>query len=208
MIEAPTQKLYYNRFLYNIKFKITEDYKNSTGVRNNSLLREIKKYIKDHCSASRSRIDWHVGGARGNQYFDITLSIFFNESTIYDDLCSKYNSIISWASKPLNDKHKELLQHKVEIIFRDKLLYNRFRYKIGMKVGWRKEHLEEIKSWLDNQFEGRICSRKGDYFFAGSWVWTLYLIDDADLMLVKLSLSEYINHVVRVERLIDYGITS
>lgn len=200
MIVAPTKKLYFNRFVHCIKFKIQEH--TMCSPRHNSTIKAIKSFLKSDSTLHRSRIDWYF--TAGKSSVNITLSIYLNDDAVYGKLLNTYNNIIYWTSKPLNDNHKADLLRKIEIEFREKLLYDRFKYKLYIKLGWKREHLNEINEWIANQFENRINGRKGDYFLTGSWALCLYLKHESDLTMIRLSLGEHITSVIKVELLSNY----
>lgn len=199
MIVAPTQKLYFNKFVYAIKFKI-EDYR-GCSVKQNSTIKAIKSFLRADATPHRSRIDWNFSNKNS---MNITFSVYLNDETIYDKLLSTYNSSAHWTSKPLSVAHKESLLRKIETVFREKLLFNRFKYKVYIKLGWKREYLKEIEECIGNQFEGRINGRKGDYFVLGSWSLCLYLKHETDLTMIRLSLGEYITNVIQIELLGNY----
>lgn len=193
MIIAPTQKLYFKKFTYCLKFKFIEQ--KGFSVRGNHIVKQIKNLLAARKIKKRTRLDW--GFLEKN--IDITFSVYFSDDETYTILKDNFKEYCTWASIPITSEHKELLLNNVEIVFRDKLLYNRFRYKIIFSLGWKREKLAEIDDWIKNQFENRINSRKGDYFTTGSWLLSLYLKDETDLTMVRLSLNEHIRSVLKVE---------
>lgn len=203
MKKIPTQKLYYKSFVHCIKFKIPSMTK--YDVRNNSVINDIRNTISENGAQCRTRIDWNFTSKRK---VDITFSVYFSEDDLYTLLTTgPHSGLIYWISTPASQTHRELLLQNVEIMLRDRLLYNRFRYKVHLRVGWRDDTRRDLNEWIITNFNGKINSKSGDYLLLGHWNPCLYLSDDADLMLVKLSISEHIINVVRVDRFSDHGIT-
>lgn len=199
MIIALTQKLYFNKFVYCIKFKIQEN--RGCSVKQNSTIKAIKSFLRSDATQHRSRVDWNFTGKNA---MNITFSVYLNDEAVYDKLLNTYNSLAYWTSKPLSTAHKESLLRKIETVFREKLLFNRFKYKVYIRLGWKRENLKEIEECIANQFEGRINGRKGDYFVLGSWSLCLYLKHETDLTMIRLSLGEYITNIIQIELLGNY----
>jgi hypothetical protein len=200
MITAPTQKLYFNKFIYAVKFDILAD--KGSSARNNVFIKQIKSKLKESGIAFRTRLDWHFGKDKLN----IILSAYLSDNAMYDELLKLYPQQIAWTSKPLSEKHKDLLESKIEVIVRDKLLYNRFKYKIMFKCGWYRETFREITNWISTAFEDREHGRKGDYMMIGNWSVTLYLMSEEDVMYVRMAIAEHISKVIRIDTLKEHGI--
>lgn len=136
MITAPTQKLYFNKFIYSIKFDILINREES--VRSNATIKQIKKKLKDSGIDHRTRLDWNIT----QTHINISLSAYLSDDAMYEELMTLYPKQIKWTSKPISEKHKDILQDKIEVLVRDKLLYNRFKYKVIFKTGWKKTGLQ------------------------------------------------------------------
>lgn len=198
---VPTQKLYYGKFLYCLKFKIIDSPQSSwTSIGKDSTVKAIKKLVKDSGNPFRHRLDWNVV----NSVWHITFGIYTNDSDMCDYLIKTYPTLVSFIGKPMNEKHKDLLLNKIEVIVREKLLYNNFRYKVLLKFDYRQQNKEFIKGWIQTQFEHKMPGRKGDYLLTGGhWLRALFLKEEQDLVMVQMCLSDYIYSVTRVELVSD-----
>lgn len=203
MIVVPTQKLYFKRYTHCVKMHITK-VKSKFDIRDNKIIGEIRKFLSGLNSSYKTRLDW---GFNDKQKIEIVFSVYLSDTDDYEQIMKKYEKIITWVSKPISEEHKQLLASNTEIIFRERLLFNKFRYKILLNVGWKREYYNEIKEWVKNQFGHKPEGKKGEYMLGGYWSPTLYLIEDDDIMMVKLSLSDRIRSVVRVDRFSDHGLT-
>jgi hypothetical protein len=202
MITVPTQRLYYKRFTHCLKFHITSE---RVSVDRNTTIAAIKSRVAASGVPHRTRVDWHF---TGKTTMKIVLSVYLSDVNCYDDLlASEHGSLATWTSKPASALHTELLLNKTEILIRDHLLYKRFRYRVNLRIGWSKEYLGEINTWIANNFQDRVHGRKGDYMLTGSWTLSLYLIDEMDLTLVRLCIGERITDVTRVDTFAEHGIT-
>lgn len=193
MKEIHTEKLFYKKYTSCIKFKITD--LKGLGVRDNSTIKSIKSLLKESSVDCRTRLDWNITRDK----ITITFSVYLNDDAFLDRLISTYPAESDWISKPANEQHRERLLNKMHTVFRDKLLFNRFRYKVYLYTGWKRENLKEISEWIATQFQDRHNGRTGDYFFTGSWMLTLYLKNETDLTMVRLSLTDYIKNITRIE---------
>lgn len=199
MIIAPTQKLFFNKFIYSIKFNLLSD--KGCSVRDNIIIKQIKKKLKDSGIDNRTRLDWNFS----KEYMTITFSVYVSDDSMYEELLKLYPQQITWTSRPISDKHKDLLQDKLEVIVREKLLYNRFKYKVMFKTGWRRENYKEIRDWISTAFENKTHGKSGDFLVSGNWMILLYLTNNEDLMHVRMCLSDYIVNIIRVETLKEHG---
>lgn len=203
MIVAPTQKLYFNRFTHCIKinFMLKKDSSGFT-IKGHSTIRSIKDWLAANSVPNRTRVDWYFKSANN---INVCFGIYLNDEAAYETLIKDNQSLVQWASKPASDLHKNLLLNNTEIEFREKLFYNRFRYKISFNTGWRKDKLPELSQWVKDQFHDRVNSRTGDYLFIGGWTASLYLKEDSDVLMAKLCQSEIVTRVIRLEKFSEHG---
>lgn len=211
MITVPTQKLYFNRFLYCCKFEVDEE-KGQGYLRKNPAIRRIKSILSESGCPHRTRIDWRfLPSKRKDKTIRVTLSCYFSSDDLYATLlASEHAENLIWISRPASDEHKEVLQSGSEIMIREKLLYNRFRYKVNLRAMRypRVDNSAEIMSWIADAFHGKEEGRKGDYMIVGKWLLSLYIKDHSDFVLTKLSMSDHIASMVRVDTFAEHGITA
>jgi hypothetical protein len=202
MKRSLTPKLYFGKFTDCIRFNIAAP---DSNLRNNLVIRELKDIIQGSGADHRTRLDWHFTKDREVL---ATLNCYFTDATIGDQLQSSLHaSMITDIVAPASELHRELLLSNVEIQLRDHLMYNRFRYKIHFKSGVNKINLSIIRDWIKDQYQGKVNGRKGDYLMMGNWLLCLYLISDEDLLMVKLSLEEYIYSIIRVDTFAEHGLS-
>lgn len=204
MITVPTQKLYFGKFLYCLKFRIVESRGEDTMPRTNTSIKGLKKLLSDSGSLHRTRLDWHFADRKT---INVIFSVYISDDALFNAILdSEFLPLLSWVSKPASTLHKELLLSNTEILLRDNLLYKRFRYRVDLRVGFRREKAEELARWVTNNFDGRPAGRKGDYMLSGTWNLSLYLIEESDLVLVRLSQGENIRSVTRVDLFSEHGL--
>lgn len=204
MIKAATRSLYFKRYTNCIKFEIIETSSNVSSIRTNSVVMDLKSLLKASGMPYRTRMDWEITKRVGLR---IIYSIYFSDQALNQTLndCA-HSSMIQFISEPASDLHRELLLNDVDIEIRPKLLYNRFRYKVILRTGWRKDEGEKVKRWIKEQFSDREEGRKGDYLLMGTWVLSLYLKDEMDLTIVRLAIGDQIHKITRVDTTSEHGL--
>lgn len=193
MIVLPTQRLYFNKFVYSIQFKLLLD--RAAYINTNPLIQQIKKELKS--VPNRTRIDWNIT----QEKLDVTLNVYLNDDSMYNSLLNKYSNSISQTYRPISEKHKGMLVDKIEIIIRDKLLYNKFSYKVIFKTGFGRQNYTEITDYINSAFE----DRPKDFLIKGRWMISLYLTNKEDLMQIRLSLSEHITQLIKIETFAEHN---
>lgn len=195
MITSPTRKLYFKKYLTCLKFNISLDRSNSV-VSKSPILMEIKNHLKAHNIDYKSRLDWFFTRTS----IEVKFAVYLNDEQACDYFINNYPTYLSHLTTPLSNEHKELIKSKIEIEIRDKLIYNRFKYKVLFKTTGRMyEKKQEIKDWISTAFETKVNSRKGDYLLVDHWLLTLYLTTKEDLTLVRLCLSDNITSIIQVD---------
>jgi hypothetical protein len=85
--------------------------------------RQIKKYVKTLNLEHKSRVDTHLA---------LYLLDLESVSLIYE----KYKDQIEIIESPLNETQKEVMLDDLNVIVKEKLFYNKYRYKINF--GFRR----------------------------------------------------------------------
>ena len=105
---------------------------------------------------------------------------------------------------PLNGEHEELLKSGTHVEIRDKLFYHRFRYRINFRGGWgghgRRNIIDTVRSHLHDPGK-----RKQEYLLSSKDC-TLYLQNQHDLMVIKLSMSDLITRLTMVNTISEAGL--
>jgi hypothetical protein len=201
MTQSFTPKLYFGKFTDCIRFTIM---RKDADVRSDPIIRNIKSIIANSGADNRTRLDWNF--VKDKKVL-ATLNCYFTDQQLGNLLKSSlYAHLITDAVAPASELHRRLLLEGVEIQLRDRLMYNRFRYKIQFKSGFDRSNLPIIRDWVKDQFQGKKNGRKGDYLLMGNWMMCLYMSSEDDLFLLKLSLDEYIYSITRVDTFAEHGL--
>lgn len=197
-----TPKLYFGKFTDCVRFGFS---KTDTSFRSDPVIRGIKGIISHSGALHRTRLDW---GFDSDRTVLATLSAYFTCTDLRDQLLSSpHADLITEIVAPASDLHRQLLLGGVEIQIRERLIYDRFRYRVEFRPGPARAWQPIIRDWVRQQFADKIRGRRGDYLVTGNWIYCLYLRTEEDLMMVKLSLEEYIHNIVRVDTFAEHGMS-
>lgn len=198
----PTQKLFYNRFTHCIKVNVIKDKKGK--YRGETKFADIRTWMTDNNIPNRTRLDWHTVDSKN---VSLTLGIYFSDKNAYDYILNNHSDMVVWVSKPINQSHHDLLLNKTEIEFKDKLYYKNFRYKILFRPRWSRESRFELVEQIRQIVDLKQHGRKMEYFFINNFSPALYIKNDTDVVMFKLSMSDEIKKVVKVELYEEHGVT-
>lgn len=104
----------------------------------------------------------------------------------YADLMQRYADAIKHHSRPVDQRHGELLQQGVELVIKDRPWFGRYHWSLQMWSN-RRQPLE-LQRWANQAFDGD----RSQYHVRGRWFPVIYLRDEAALTMVKLAIPERI----------------
>lgn len=104
---------------------------------------------------------------------------------------AKWSSNIDSITEPYDLSHVDLLKNNTTIIIRDELIYRRFRYVVIFSRKW-DESIEDLSDWIKTTFLERKDDGSPIKWKGRGWNPRLYLSDESDLVLTKLSWGEKI----------------
>jgi hypothetical protein len=117
----------------------------------------------------------------------------------YDSCIKKYKRYITSITAPHSDSHIELLNNNSNMIIRETLLYKKFRYVINFRRTWHTP-IDDIDDWVRNNYKTAIYD--GDVkWVALGYNPRLYVTNDEDLVLVKLTWGERIREITHIQLL-------
>jgi hypothetical protein len=132
----------------------------------------------------------------GDSARGIVVSIYTNNSDIIKHVISNYKLI--HIRQPLNEEHAQMLLNKdLNVIFREKLFYDKYKFKMSADRDWKttsiNEHHENVKvakSWLyenhSKQYTRLVHIDSSWAYFPHERVPNVYTNDESFLMLFKL----------------------
>ena len=139
-----------------------------------------------------------------------SIQLFFKKRKDLEHIANNYSKWVTEIHEPFNKKHYEHLMGTKDCITRNKLFWNKYKYKITFSC---HSDLSKIVNWFDQFFTEKDSDR---YRYGSSlhrlirekdqWktYWynpVLYLSEQDDVMLCKLALD---NHIMKVETAITF----
>jgi hypothetical protein len=136
----------------------------------------------------------------------IIASLFLRTKGEFDACVAEWSSYIESVTEPYDPSHVDLLKDNTTIVIRDELIYRRFRYVVVFTRQWN-ESIEDLSDWVSTTFLDRGDADPPVKWTARGWNPRLYLFDESDLVLTKLSWGEKIKNisVVHTRRELDDG---
>lgn len=115
--------------------------------------------------------------------------------------------------KPESDSHLELLQQDHKLVTRDSLFYGAYEWKITFKPGYLLDDKDELTEWITEIYKTDDVVEKGNYsktwsstryrFCSGNHIPILYLSDEDDVVMAKISYTSSIKKIEKAVILAD-----
>ena len=124
--------------------------------------------------------------------------VYVKDAQTKDLLLANFGHAVLNVSQPLDNSHALNLEVKNVIEVRDNLLFKKYRYGVYFKYS----RTNELFNWLLDYFDGNLAAK-----VSGSRYWAkLYLMDDADITMVKLTWPDKIDYVKSVRLITDTAV--
>ena len=135
----------------------------------------------------------------------IFMSIFVETEAEFKKIISEFSENVASVTQPIEKSHIDVLKDNTNTIIRTSLLYKRFRYVVCFTKKYHYlQQLEndELHAWIAETFLANTKEDevKWDRFKWHQMGWNprLYLSDETDLVLVKLTWAERIRSITIV----------
>lgn len=144
-----TERTFYKKYSYKLCFVI--DYTPLSGLTARSsqywstrttLRRDLRKKLV----AAMPDVDYRTREEGRN------VNIFLDDDAVANMITLKFQESLEEVHMPLNEQHKQLMHGNHRIRIRNKLFYNKYRYKVHVKnfVLNRFTNFEKLKYWLNS----------------------------------------------------------
>ena len=127
----------------------------------------------------------------------MTASLFLRNKAEFDACLARWPESVDSVTEPYDPSHIDLLKDNTTVVIRDELIYRRFRYVVIFSRKWN-ESIEDLSDWVKESFLSRNEDRSPIKWKENGWNPRLYLSDEGDLVLTKLSWGEKIRNIVVV----------
>jgi len=193
MKEQITSKLYYGKYAFVAEIDCI--YKDSAKILEWLKRKNIDFKHRSTPKFNRGPFNWYIPRCRC-LVRQILIKLYLRTKDDYELVCKKYKSNLSSIIKPHNEEHEDLLRMGMNVIYRKKLLYNKYRYTITFKGSYQSN---DVGKWLkqfvkdESEVGSRKISRNSSYDYNRHCL--LYLTTEDDVVLVKLTWSEKIQRI-------------
>jgi hypothetical protein len=130
--------------------------------------------------------------------YKVNLDVYLNDESVFNELITHAGKAVIHVVRPFNQAHLEKMTAETHIVFKEKLLFGKYRHSIKFELSQRDE-AAEIKRELSDVLGENIDER----YLIKDW-WSsivVYISEPSDLMMVKLSLGDMITEMTEVSTL-------
>lgn len=130
----------------------------------------------------------------------ISASIFVKTKKDFDKVVAEWPDIIDSITIPYDTKHINVLKDDRSVIIRKTLLYKKYKYVVTFKSYWdavSKKPSNNVEEWFKESFYPSTARDTYNTYIYG-YNPRVYLKNDDDLLLIKLSLDDEITNIVEV----------
>lgn len=191
-----TSRLYYGKYPYKINFHKTGNLDSKSWIKEwnpHSCIKLLKKKNIEF------RIYTKVKVQKRKRQVTVTMSLFLGNKHEYDYCIKKWNKFIDSVTEPYAQSHVDILKNNTHIVIREKLIYQRYKYVVNFRRTWRQD-VDDINAWIAINFKNTIVEKHAKWVGYG-WNPRLYLFNEEDFVLVKLTWAERIRQITIVRTL-------
>jgi len=192
-----TSRLYYGKYAYRISFSRSAKLADLDG--SGWTIHNCKTWLDDRGIDYRvyGRVRYHKNRRTPKTNVTIQASLFLRSKEEFDACVAKWKSNVNSVTEPFDPSHVDLLKNNTTISIRDELIYRRFRYVVVFSSKWN-ESKEDLSNWVKTTFLEKKDDSPTVKWKEHGWNPRLYLIDETDLVLTKLSWGERIQKIAVV----------
>lgn len=190
-----TSKLYYGKYPYKIVLarsaKLGDpDFNSGWTVYN------AEKFLTNNCIDHRMYNQvFHTG--KKETLVTTNSSLFLCTQADFDRCMGEWPAYVQSVTVPFKEEHVDILKDRTEIIVRSSLVYKRFKYIVVFKREYRDD-MVDVTNWINDSFNLYPSKTATARWSNTSWWPRLYLTNESDLMLTKLTYGERIKGITVV----------
>lgn len=189
MHKSHTSRLFYGRYPYKIEMSRKSaigwsDFNSGWSV--SRCEQWLAARQADH------RFYTQIRTARNKKNVHVKCSLFLRDKAHFDACLANFKDNIDSIVQPFDDSHVDLLQENTSVEIRTKLLYRRYRYVVTFRRHYM-EPIDDLEQWIHaNVLQDGQQQAKWEPL---GWSPRIYLSDESNLMLIKLTWSERIRNI-------------
>ena len=197
-----TSTLFYGKYPYRVRFFRQSSY-GDHGYQTGWTLHNCKEWLFNNSIDHKIYSTFRYKGRQKqpDTIVKVLSSVFVKTKIDFDRLISRWPDYIESITDPYSADHIDLLKNNLSTVLRKKLIYNKYRYAVIFYHDHWNESLSDLKDWIKNHLNGNDSSEEVK-FVDKSWNPRLYLNNNNDLVLTKLTWADKIKDV-QVVRLYD-----
>jgi hypothetical protein len=192
-----TSKLFYG--IYPFKISLALSCKNGElGSHQGWTIRNCQNHLSANTIEHRMYNTVRYKGKYSNPNAMVIMnsSLFLKNRSDFDACVKLWKDNIEAVTSPYDDSCIDLLKDRTELVVRNRLLYKHYRYAVSFKRAY-KEPIDDLHNWInDSFFADNNCDAVK--WHPNSWNPRLYIKDEADLVLTKLTWGEKIHQITVV----------
>jgi len=194
MKRTHTSQLFYGRYPYRITI-IAAIRNEASGSKSTWTVSGCKKWLQENAIDHKIRASF--GGIRRrykSKPLVLKCNLFLRNRDDVDRCLGKWPTEVDSIVEPLADSHVAYLENNTATVIRKKLTYGKFRYVV--RFGYRYDQSADgLHEWVKQTFLDRPASDPPIKYRHSRWWPILYLADESDLVLTKLSWNDAIKTV-------------
>ena len=199
MNKSYTSKLFHKKFPYKIVFYRVDSIPDKTWSSEWNPTKFKKWLDKNNIEF---RLNTRVRVAKRTRQVKIKMVVFLHDKKWYDTCLKKHKKYIESVTEPYINGHIDLLKDNTTIIIREQLLYNRYRYVVNFRRTWQQD-VADITAWIKDTFKNSLYSKELVKVVLTGWNPRIYLKNQEDLVLIKLTWGERIRTITSVVLISD-----
>ena len=194
MKKSHTSRLFYGRFPYKIlisRAALPNDIYYHLGW----TIHGCQTWLAENNIEHRMYNQVKHTGKKKNKTEIVNASLFLRKKSDFDACIAEFEDNIVGTISPYDEKHVDVLLDNTKILIRSKLLFSKYRYVVIFNRKWA-ESSDNITEWVKDTFSDPNDDKSLLVRYSvDGWNPRLYLTNESDLMLTKLTWSENIKEV-------------
>lgn len=184
-----TSKKFFKKYIYKLVLEVSATRPFSRYFGNPSELMQVPNWIASHLPNLDCKITNRFQNSNGNDvhYHQV---IYLADLDAKNTLQQQFAGVLTEVWQPLDQNHANELEIRNLLTVRQDLLFKKYK----MAVYFKYDRKGELYKWLKEYFADSATAKVS----GSSWWPRLYLNDDGEITVIKLSWPDSIDYVKRV----------
>lgn len=193
-----TTKMFFNRFTHQVTLKLSFGFEKTKKLQDEQhQIQPYKDWLTSNCIGKHKSVaSWSTSHNESGLSKICQMRVYLDNTADLDAFIDAHRDSVISAKSPINERCEALIRAGVILDVRDSLYYNRFRYKIHFRKWWDTSTRKQITSSVRDMLHDR--SKKKQEYLISRYGASLYLSNEEDLVIVKMSMSDVISKITYV----------